>query len=84
MHAMRGHIGPSTHRVQSQFTQHSKASLEILLWKVWTMQQHVQDAYITCYEKLYDFLTDQTKVIKDFQVLDMGTIGMEYVQIEEF
>ena len=23
-------------------------------------------AYITRYEKLYDFLTDQTKVIKDF------------------
>ena len=31
-------------RVQSQFTQHSKASLELLLWKVWTMHQHVQDS----------------------------------------
>ena len=41
-------------------------------------------AYITCYEKLYDFLTDQTKVIKDFHVLDMGTMVMEYVQSKEF
>ena len=41
-------------------------------------------AYITSYEKLYDFLTDQTKVIKDFHILDMGMIVMEYVQSEEF
>ena len=41
-------------------------------------------AHITCYEKLYDFLTDQTKVIKDFHVLDMGIGVMEYVQSEEF
>ena len=41
-------------------------------------------AYITCYEKLYDFLTNQTKVIKDFNILDTGTIVMEYVQSEEF
>ena len=41
-------------------------------------------AYITHYEKLYGFLTDQTKVIKDFHILDMGTIVMEYVQSEEF
>ena len=27
----------------TMFTQHSKASLEFLLWKVWTMHQHVQD-----------------------------------------
>ena len=26
-------------------------------------------AYITCYEKLYDFLTNQTKVMKDFHFL---------------
>ena len=39
-------------------------------------------AYITCYEKLYDFLTDQTKVIKDFHILDTGTVVMEYVQSE--
>ena len=38
--------------------------------------------YITCYEKLYDFLTNQTKVIKDFHVLDM--VVMEYVHSEEF
>ena len=41
-------------------------------------------AYITHYEKLYDFLIDQTKVIKDFHIQDMGTVVMEYVQSEEF
>ena len=41
-------------------------------------------AYITCFEKLYDFLTDQTKVIKDFHILDMGMVVMEYVQSKEF
>ena len=41
-------------------------------------------AYITCYEKLYDFLTNQTTVIKDFHILDMGMVVMEYVQSEEF
>ena len=41
-------------------------------------------AYITCYQKLYDFLTDQTKVIKDFYILDMGMVVMEYIQSEEF
>ena len=41
-------------------------------------------AYITHYEKLYDFLTDQTKVIKDFHVLDVGMVVMEYVHSEEF
>ena len=40
--------------------------------------------YITHYEKLYDFLTNQTKVIKDFHVLDMGMVVMEYVHSEEF
>ena len=40
--------------------------------------------YITCYEKLYDFLTDQTKIIKDFHVLNMGIIVMEYVHSKEF
>ena len=40
--------------------------------------------YITCYEKLYDFLTDQTKIIKDFHVLDTGIVMMEYVHSEEF
>ena len=35
-------------------------------------------------EKLYDFLTDQTKVIKDFHILDMGMVVMEYVQSKEF
>ena len=39
---------------------------------------------ITHYEKLYNFLTDQTKVIKDFHVLDMGMVVMEYVHSEEF
>ena len=41
-------------------------------------------AYITYYEKLYDFLTDQTKVIKDFHILDKGMVVMEYIQSEEF
>ena len=41
-------------------------------------------AYIKCYEKLYDLLTDQTKVIKGFHILDTGTIVMEYVQSKEF
>ena len=40
--------------------------------------------YITCYEKLYEFLTDQTKVIKDFHILDKGMVVMEYAQREEF
>ena len=39
-------------------------------------------AYITHYEKLYDFVTNQTKVIKDFHVLYMGMVVMEYVQSE--
>ena len=41
-------------------------------------------ACITCYEKLYDFLTDQTRVIKDFHILDMGMVFMEYVQSAQF
>ena len=41
-------------------------------------------AYITRYEKLCDFLTDQTKVIKDFHILDTGMVVMEYVHSEEF
>ena len=41
-------------------------------------------AYITSYENLYNFLTDQTKVIKDFHALDMGMVVMEYLQSEEF
>ena len=40
--------------------------------------------YITCYEKLYDFLTDQTKIIKDFHILNTGIVVMEYVHSEEF
>ena len=40
--------------------------------------------YITHYEKLYDFLTNQTKVITDFHVLDTGMVVMEYVHSEEF
>ena len=40
--------------------------------------------YIIRYEKPYDFLTNQTKVIKDFHVLDMGVVVMEYVHSEEF
>ena len=40
-------------------------------------------AYITRYEKLYDFLTNQTKVIKDFHVLDTAMVVMEYVHSEE-
>ena len=40
--------------------------------------------YITCYENLYDFLTDQTKVIKDFHILDMGIVVMECIQSKEF
>ena len=40
--------------------------------------------YITCYEKLYDFLTDQIKIILDYHILDMGIIVMEYVHSEEF
>ena len=40
--------------------------------------------YITCYKKLYDFLTDQTKIIKDFHILDMGIVVMEYIHSKEF
>ena len=40
--------------------------------------------YITHYENLYDFLTDQTKIIKDFHVLDMGIVVMVYVHSKEF
>ena len=58
--------------------QHSKSSLEFLLWK------HSKTVYITCYEKLYDFLTDQTKIIKDFHILNTGIIVMEYVHSKEF
>ena len=40
--------------------------------------------YITCYEKLYDFLTDQTKIIKDFHILKMSIVVMAYIHSEEF
>ena len=40
--------------------------------------------YITCYEKLYDFLTNQTKIIKDFHILDTGIVVMEYIHSEDF
>ena len=40
-------------------------------------------AYITHYEKLYDFLADQTKVIKDFHILDTGMVVMEYEEFQE-
>ena len=40
--------------------------------------------YITCYEKLYNFLTNQTKIIKDFHVLNTGIIAMEYLYSKEF
>ena len=40
--------------------------------------------YITCYKKLYDFLTDQTKIIKDFHILDTGIVAMEYIHSKEF
>ena len=40
--------------------------------------------FITCYEKLYDFLTDQTKIIKDFHILDTSIVAMEYIHSEEF
>ena len=39
--------------------------------------------YITHYEKLYDYLTDQTKIIKDFHILYMGIVAMEYIHSEE-
>ena len=48
------------------------------------MHQHVQDMFITCYEKLYDFLTDQTKIIKDFHVLNTVIAVVEYIHSEEF
>ena len=40
--------------------------------------------YITHCEKLYAFLTDQTKIIKDFHILDTGIIVVEYIHSEEF
>ena len=40
--------------------------------------------YITRYEKLYDFLTNQTKIIKDFHILNTGIVVMEYVHSKEF
>ena len=48
------------------------------------MHQPSKTVYITCYEKLYDFLTDQTKIIKDFHIFDMGIRVMEYIHSEEF
>ena len=41
-------------------------------------------AYIMCYEKLYDFLTNQTKVIKDFHILDAGMVVMETFKAKSF
>ena len=41
-------------------------------------------AYITQYENLYEILTDQRKVIKDFHVLDEKMVMIEYCTSEEF
>ena len=41
-------------------------------------------AYITHYEKLYDILTNETKIINDFHILDMGMVVMEYIKSKEF
>ena len=40
--------------------------------------------YITEYEKLYDLLTDRTKKIKDFHVLDITMVAVEYIQNANF
>ena len=71
-------------RVQSRSMQYCKASLNSFYGKFGQRSNMSNTAYITCYEKLYNFLTDQTKVIKDFHVLDMGMVAMEYVHSEEF
>ena len=62
----------------------AKLALNSLYGKFGQCSNMSKMAYITCYEKLYDVLTNQTKVIKDFHVLDTGTIVMEYVQSKEF
>ena len=36
--------------------------------------------YITEYEKLYNLLTDRTRKIKDFHMLDVAMVAVEYVQ----
>ena len=40
--------------------------------------------YITHYEKLYDFFDRSNQDHKDFHVLDMGIVVMEYIHSEEF
>ena len=40
--------------------------------------------YLTEYEKLYDLLTDRTKMVKDFHILDEGMVPIEYVKSKEF
>ena len=40
--------------------------------------------YLTEYEKLYDLLTNRTKMIKDFHILDEGMVAIEYVKSKEF
>ena len=65
---------------------HSIAKLELnsFYGKFGQCSNMYKTAYIAHYEKLYDFLTDHTKVIKDFHVIDMGMVVMEYIQSEEF
>ena len=62
----------------------AKLALNSLYGKFGQCSNMSKMAYITHYEKLYDFLTNQTKVINDFHVLDTGMVVMEYVQSEEF
>ena len=40
--------------------------------------------YVTEYEKLYNLLTDRTKMIKVFHILDEGMVAIEYVKSKGF
>ena len=40
--------------------------------------------YVSQYEKLYDIITNRSKTIKDFHILDEGMVAIEYVKSKEF
>ena len=40
--------------------------------------------YVSQYEKLYDIITDRSKTIKVFHILDEGMVAIEYVKSKEF
>ena len=62
----------------------AKLALYSLCGKFGQKTNMKRTCYVTEYEKLYDLLTDRTKMIKDFHILDEGMVAIEYVKSKEF